>query len=268
MGKLETSFGRNEKELGDLEELLRESSHPKINALVVGAGLDNLPVFGLMPDHVKAEQPLWLQKQYGWEYLEVAAVLERLGKPWTLIVVDSSLEVCEALKRQEDLVIDNIYGQKKERYTRRFLATFGVNSYDNEELRRINAILEPTIVSNRVTILKRLYIPSAIRERIAILHGDVRSLDDLELPHGGYDIITMFNVAEHLSHDGREKAGRALGNRLAKGGIIVTDFEVYGLQGIKPPKIFEWDNYGEWRRYTIYFLGKPQAATARIPLRA
>ncbi len=264
MGELQTNFGRHEEALEDLEALLRGCELPQHNALVVGAGLDNLPVFKWLPDSIKAEQPLWLQKQYSWEYLEVAAVLERLGKPWTITVVDSSAEVCEALKRQENAVIDDPYGQNE--YAKRFLAAFGVKSYDEEDVKLINAALKKGNISNRVTIVKRLYISSVIRERIAIVNGSVQELGGLALPYESYDVITCFNVYQHIKYSDETCAMSALSRRLAKDGVIATDFNIHGLVEKKPHRLYELEEYGEMNRYVVYFLGKPQAAAARIPL--
>ena len=271
MGELQTGFGRHYEALEDLAALLQESKLPQHNALVVGAGLDQLNVFRLLSDNIKAKQPLWLQKKYSWEYLEVAAVLERLGKPWTLTVVDASPEVCEAVQRQEEVVIESGYDGLQ--YAKMFLAALGTNACVKEELRVANSALESSRILYSLAVCSNIYIPSAIRERIEIINGSAQNLDDLALPHERYDAIIALNVFLHI-HDpaGRIRAEDALSRRIEERGIIVTDVEFCRLPQIRAPIVREYPDYGlegelAICRYVTYFMGKPQPLSLQVPLR-
>mgnify|MGYP001571496996 CR=1 FL=1 len=269
--ELQTHFGRHEETLGDLETLLLGYELPQHSALVVGVGLDQLPVFEWLQNDVKAKQPFWLQQKYSWEYLEVAAVLERLGKPWTLTVVDSSPEVCEAVQRQEVIVIDDAYG--KSGYAKRFLETLGVGGYDDKMLRTVSTALESSKILNRVEVCNEVNIPSAIREKITVICGGIQNLGELALLHDIYDVITVFNVFQHIpDFNDKTKAGHALGRRVSEKGIIVADLKFYGFPQIRTPRVNEYKDYGPeseliTHTYITYFMGKPKALSAEAPLR-
>lgn len=158
------------------------TSMPQHNALVVGAGLSQGPYnYGLPCD--------WSQKEYSWEYLEVAAVLMRLGKPWKLTVVDKSPEVCEAVRKQERVPVDDFYAPTG--YARRFLSTLGVYDNDEEKVKEVKRAIiteaeekfgkwaaDPDMVvdARKLSLLKVADIPMEVRDRVTVANTNVGTL--------------------------------------------------------------------------------------------
>ena len=246
-----------------MESLLRTSGLQQHNALVIGAGLASHPMFywlELSPEHQL------FQGQYSFEYLEIAALLTRLGKPWRLTVVDSSSEVCDAVTNQESVVINNLYDQTG--YARMFLSTFGAEN-DKEGMSAINSALESVRTTNRPTLFKRLEIPRMVRERIKVVNGTAGNLDTL-LGNEQYDVVTCFYVARYMEIAELSEMRTALHAIVKQGGVVASDFSVRGFVEARPPQKQEYeeeDTEGNkfLATHTTFLLKKPPALESLKP---
>lgn len=250
-----TYFGRNSTELDDLEQLLKEAELPKHDALVIGAGL--YPLFcnyGVKPGSE------WWQRRYSWEYLEVAAILMRLEKPWTVTVIDASRKVHEAVQRQKTVVIDDF--KVKTEYAKKFLSTFGVNGNDEIKMEAVNNGLQAKNVKNRLTVFKVLDIPESVRKHITVVHGNVENSPEI-IRNRRFGIVTMFNTSRYVTDN--SSMAYTLDEVVAEGGILAADFKIEGWN-VERRFGKEIQNYGNCgghfgRTYRITLLSRKPLAS-------
>lgn len=235
-GLTQTHFGRHYRKLNCLEEALKEASFHQHSALVIGAGL-HTPLFLLNLEDTPLENDPNLQKPYSWEPVELAAVLERLGKPYNITVVDSSQEVCEALAQQQSIVIDDCSAPNDAGfadYAMRFLATFGIMSADKEKMEAINNAIPIRHVADRLKIFKKVEIPQQFRDRIEVVAGSVANLARIKLQQ--YNVITCFNVMMYVPGGFEPLALESIASVASDRCVAAADFR---LPGFKDIKVFE-----------------------------
>jgi len=219
MGSGLTWFARHSKAYLRLEEILSDKIDDNINALVVGAGFD-----------YASSQPWSLGKypfgKYSWEPVEVEIRLEGLGKTSSLMVVDISEEVCEALKKQDELVLpDEISGiPEGEQYIKNFLEHLNdVQELDMELLSR--QLSEEIGFGHFYTFPKdliRIYrgkIPEKIRQKINVVQGDIADREQWIDHIGKFNFISCHQVLYQIE-GGQEAAMAILRDLLTPRGIL------------------------------------------------
>ncbi len=234
---------------------------PQHNALIIGAGLYPLPLVCNLDD--ASHKYPWILEEYSWEYLEVAAMLIRLGKQWTMTVLDRSPEVCSSIKRQRRLAIANCYAEISDEYLNQFLATFGITKSDEAAMRAVNAELESKGIANRFTLIATMDIPDEVLKRTTVINGRAERLNELRLPHRQYDVITMLNTFRHLTLQGKWNAEEALKARCGNAGIILTDHEIGSMDELIPCVTIRSGHHDD-DPYTAYFFGQANRALTTV----
>lgn len=232
-GKTYTDFGRHHQKLRCLEEAVAQAAFDGHNALIVGAGLYSL-TFSSWLKGTSLENNPGLQRPYSWEVMEVAAILERQGKPWTITVVDDSAKVCAALAQQESVIIHDFYSlmdSSTTDYARSFLAAIGVSGNDDTVMEAINKAFQSQNVGNRLSVFKKVVIPPQIKDRIKVVHG---SITDLSSGLSGvHNVATCFNVMMYVPAGFRDSAAQSLNHAIAEGGIVASDTAITGFKPIR-----------------------------------
>lgn len=235
-GRTETYFGRHHEELGCLEEAIAHAGFDEHHALIIGAGLDFLPYAGKWMEGTPLQNNRGLRRAYSWETLEVAAILERRGKPWDITVVDNSADVCAALRQQNELIADSFYTLKEPEntdYVKRFLAAFGISANDDAEMKAINKALKSESVGNRLSVFKKVEIPQHIKDRIQIVHGSIINIG-AKLPKS-YNLGVCFNVMMYVPSGFEPLASESVRQAVTEGGIVAIDS---ALPGFRPLRTF------------------------------
>lgn len=194
-----TWFGRSRNELKALMEALAESNTPNYKTLQIGPGYSTID-------------------KICYEPIELSASLQQLKKPWSLTIMDYNPEVCDCIRKQTRLIINNstvpcdsLEGLAD--YTRRFLATLGTTSNETHGV--------------------AVKIPSEIRERISVVEGDLTKPETF--PNGVYDVIVILNVFYYVPKGSEQKqvAVNTLYSKVADGGMVLSDFKMDGLKVIR-----------------------------------
>lgn len=226
-----TQFGRNGKELEALVEMLARSGQPKHDALLIGAGWH---------DYVNCS----------YEPFELAAALKRAGKPWALTVMDYNPAVCEGLRNQDTLVINN------------FLLHLycGSTGYAERFFAAVDADVSEWFYA-RSEHKVEVKIPPAMRERISVVQGDLTRPETF--PRGPYNVVASFNTLFYLDDPVKKKvAVDTLSSKMAEGGIVLSDFMVDGFEVFNT--ITAMKRTDRQAPHDAYVLRKPMSPAAKL----
>ncbi len=225
-GRTQTSFGRNHEKLEFLEYAIASSNFDEHHALVIGAGLSRLPFYNKLKGTPLEDDPD-MRKPYSWEVVEVAAILERQRKPYTVTVLDNSPEVREALMWQDSVAVHGYSGKKAatEAYARKFLATLDASDNDDAMMEAINSALHPNNNGeNELSFFRKAAIPQRMKERIKAIAGSVVSPEG-KLPRT-CNIATCMNIMLYVPSGYESVTADAISHAIEDGGLAVTDFKM------------------------------------------
>jgi len=210
-----THFARRTNAFLRLEEILSGGNYERINALLIGAGWDyairDRDLFG----------------RFSWEPIEVALLLDRIGKPSALIVADKSEEVCEALRRQDELVlVDNISLVPEGRqYLDKVLQ--GLENVSEIDLKQYaeetgdRYLLHP---SYGIRGIYRARIPEKIKQNMNIVQKSLSDQEQWESDYGKFNFVLCHQVilpsTLKMSSEEKKVAVRVLERFVASGGIL------------------------------------------------
>ena len=256
-GRTQTNFGRNKEKLSCLEEAITGAGFDEHRALIIGAGLNVLPYTRWLESAILKNNPE-LQRPYSWEMIELAAILEKQAKPWTITVVDNSSEVCTAVNQQAIVLVDDFYSLNDPAmtdYARKFLASVGIRGNDDTKMEAINKALESRKVVNRLSIFKRVEIPSHVRDRIQVIQGSMVNLSK-SLPTA-YNVAICLNVMMHIPSGFGHVAAQSVCEVVAERGLALSDFELPGFRQIKvfrDENIADGDCGGSYTQITKQYI--------------
>lgn len=214
-----TSFARYAEELSHLERVLNEADLPRHDALIVGAGLVKLrpESYELQAAELQLEtklNELQLSREYSYEYLEIAAILARQRKPWSITVVDKSPDVCESVKAQEEVIIR----------LPRFIASGSFFNYVEKFLSTMGGSIAPiSELSDPADNFYAAKVPQSVRQAITVVCGQAKEMEALLPPGKTYDVITFLNVHIHMSFEDGRAALAGMGRLLSKEGIMISN---------------------------------------------
>lgn len=221
-----TQFGRNGKELEALVETLAHSCQPRHDALLIGAG--------------------WREDiNCSYEPFELAAALKRAGKPWTLTVMDYNPAVCEGVRNQDMLVINNFLLHLycgSTGYAKRFFA-----AVDADVSEQFYARSEHKVA---------VKISPAIKERISVVQGDLARPETF--PSGPFNVVTSFNALMYVNDPvKRQLALDTLNSKVADGGLVLSDFIVDGFE--VAGRVTAMERTDRQATHDAYLLRKPMS---------
>lgn len=191
----ETWLARRFKPFSKLEELLQKHRRPDhtYRALVIGAGLDTSKELRTIYLQLPAELKDLAFSRFSFEPFEVAAIMERLGVDYEVVVLDHSATVLASVAAQQRIPVGFFYddtyrgarGEKSE-YIKRLATTFPASVLEE-------AVARHGYHNGSTTHETLVLLPTdGLLQRMSFVQGEAKS--SLGSVAGDFDVITAFNV--------------------------------------------------------------------------